>query len=318
MSGLSALDSLYTTWSADYEIKSNFVFSSSFPEIQPTYADFPAELSPILIKALKLKGIENLYSHQRASWDQAARFENLVIQSGTASGKSLCYLLPILNSMIIDPHSRALLLFPTKALAQDQMNKINDLLSELSGVKIIASAYDGDTPTVKRNTIRENTNIVVTNPDMLHLGILPHHTKWMDFLKNLRFIVLDEIHTYRGVFGSHVANVLRRLERISKHYQSQPQFFMTSATIGNADELASRLTGKQVTILSEDGSEHGSRKFMIYNPPLSNPDLGIRKSAIMETVRLSSPILQNQLQTIVFSRTRRYFDLILSSFQNYF
>ncbi len=214
--------------------------------------------------------------------------------------------------------ARALLLFPTKALAQDQLNKIQAILQFIPENKITVASYDGDTPAGHRKAIREKANIIVTNPDMLHLGILPHHTQWIEFFSNLGSIVIDEIHTYRGVFGSHVANVLRRLERITKHYHSQPQFFMTSATIGNAEELAQKLTGQPVTVISEDGAGHGRKNFLIYNPPFSNPDLGIRKSALFEAVRLSSLLLQNNLQTIVFARTRKTVELILSSFQQYF
>lgn len=318
MSDNSALHAILHSWSSDPDIRPNIVFSTTIAETQPAFLDFPGNLSPLLINALKQNGIEKLYSHQRISWDHAGCSENLVIQSGTASGKSLCYLLPILDSMINNSSNRALMLFPTKALAQDQLKKINDLISQIPGHNLMVDSYDGDTPSNKRSIIREKANIIVTNPDMLHLGILPHHTKWMNFLKNLKFIVIDEIHSYRGVFGSHVANVLRRLERITNHYQSQPQFFMTSATIGNSRELASRLTGKDITVLAEDGAGHGNRKFMIYNPPLSDPDLGIRKSAIMETVHIASPLLNNNLQSIIFSRTRRSVEVILTSFHKNF
>ena len=229
---------------------------------------------PKIITALQQTGISQLYSHQRIAWDHSSKSENLVIISGTASGKSLCYYLPILDAMLKDPASRALLLFPTKALAQDQLHKIEALLQLIPSHQIKVASYDGDTSTTHRRNIRENANIIISNPDMLHLGILPHHTQWNDFFANLRYIVIDEIHTYRGVFGSHVANVLRRLERVTNHYHSRPQFIMTSATIGNAEELAQKLTGLPVTVISEDGAGHGCKNFLIYNPPLSNPDLG--------------------------------------------
>lgn len=318
MSELSPLSSALHSWSLDREIQPNFVFSTSIAEVPPSFSDFPSDISPTLSEALKRSGISRLYSHQYSSWSHSRHLENLVILSGTASGKSLCYYLPILNSMINDSSARAILLFPTKALAQDQLNKIQAILRLIPEAKITVSAYDGDTPAGQRKAIREKTNIIVTNPDMLHLGILPHHTQWNEFFSNLRYVVIDEIHTYRGVFGSHVANVLRRLERVTTHYHAQPQYFMTSATIGNAEELAQKLIGMPVNVISEDGAGHGRKNFLIYNPPFSNSDLGIRKSALFEAQRLSSSLLQNNLQTIIFARTRKTVELILSSFQQYF
>ncbi len=244
--------------------------------------------------------------------------ENIVVTSSTASGKSLCYFLPILDKTLKEPNTRSLLLFPTKALAQDQLSKLEAMLNLIPNHQIKTAAYDGDTPANQRKIIRESANIIITNPDMLHLGILPHHTRWFDFFSNLNFTVLDEIHTYRGVFGSHVANVLRRLERVTNNYKSRPLYFMTSATIGNAKELAEKLIGQRVTLLSEDGAGQGSKKFFIYNPPLSNPELGIRKSALFEAVRINDSILKNDLQSIIFARTRKTVELILSSLQKYY
>lgn len=318
MSDLSPLYSVLHSWSLDNEIQPNFIFSTRIEGSPPCFNEFPENLSPILIDALQRSGITRLYSHQYLSWNHARLSENLVIVSGTASGKSLCYYLPILDAMLRNPSARALMLFPTKALAQDQLNKIQSILQLIPNNSIVVASYDGDTPAGHRKSIRERANIVVTNPDMLHLGILHHHTQWDKFFSNLGYIVIDEIHTYRGVFGSHVANVLRRLERVTGHYHSRPQYFMTSATIGNATELAQKLIGQSVTVISEDGAGHGSKNFFIYNPPFSNPDLGIRKSALFEAVRLGSALLQNNLQTIVFARTRKTVELILASFQEYF
>jgi DEAD/DEAH box helicase domain-containing protein len=318
MSGLSPLNNVLHSWAADHEIQPNFVFSTTIAEIPPIFADFPFDLSLKIITALRQSGITQLYSHQRIAWDHSSNSENLVIISGTASGKSLCYYLPILDAMLNDPASRALLLFPTKALAQDQLHKIEALLQLIPSHQIKVASYDGDTSTTHRRNIRENANIIISNPDMLHLGILPHHTQWNDFFANLRYIVIDEIHTYRGVFGSHVANVLRRLDRVTNHYHSHPQYFMTSASIGNAEELAQKLTSLPVSVISEDGAGHGRKNFLIYNPPLSNPDLGIRKSALFEAMHLGSSLLQNNLQTIIFARTRKTVELILTSFQQYF
>jgi DEAD/DEAH box helicase domain-containing protein len=318
MSELSYLNEVYKSWSADREIQPNFIFSTNLESVSPSFADFPTSISPKLVDAFELSGVNKLYSHQKQAWDHSQKTENLVITSGTASGKSLCYYLPILDKTLKDPNVRSLLLFPTKALAQDQLNKLSDLLKLLPDHQIKVAAYDGDTPSNQRKSIRESANIIVSNPDMLHLGILPHHTRWFEFFSNLHYVVLDEIHTYRGVFGSHVANVIRRLERVTSNYGSDPQFMMTSATIGNAQDLAEKLIGQNVTLLAEDGAGRGNKRFFIYNPPFSNADLGIRKSALFETIRISEPLIKNDLQSIIFARTRRTVELLLASLHQYF
>ena len=318
MSGLSALDSVLNIWKADVDIQPNFVFSTSIPEVAPAFAGFPPNLSPALTQALAGFGITQLYSHQRAAWELSSTGSNIVITSGTASGKSLCYYLPILDRLLNHPEDKALLLFPTKALAQDQLNKIEAILQLIPAHQIRVATYDGDTSVLHRKSIKENANILITNPDMLHLGMLPHHTQWAAFFGNLRFVVLDEIHTYRGVFGSHVANVLRRLDRVAANYYAHPNYIMTSATIGNAADLAATLINQDVEVINTDGAGHGRKLFYIYNPPITNPELGIRKSALFEAMHLSSVLLRNKLQSIIFGRTRRTVELILASFQQYF
>ena len=211
----------------------------------------------------------------------------------TASGKTLCYNLPVLNAVLENPDTRALYLFPTKALAQDQLAELHDLATRLED-RFGVFTYDGDTPQDARKAIRERGHIVLTNPDMLHTGILPHHTKWMRLFENLRYIVLDELHTYRGVFGSHLANVLRRLRRVAQFYGSDPQFICCSATIANPGELASQLIEREVEVVEENGAPSGEKLFVFYNPPMVNRNLGIRRSYINEATRVARELLARQ------------------------
>jgi DEAD/DEAH box helicase domain-containing protein len=244
--------------------------------------------------------------------------KNLAVVTGTASGKTLCYNLPILNTVMRDPQARALYIFPTKALAQDQQEGLAVFVGSATreqgkpDKEIKIAVYDGDTPSTARSIIRTQGRIIITNPDMLHTGILPHHTLWANFLRNLRYVVIDEMHTYRGVFGSHVANLIRRLKRVAAFYGSQPQFILTSATIANPEELGERLTECPLEIIRDDGSPHGPRHFVIYNPPLVDRNLGIRRSSLLEAVRLGSDLTANHLQTILFGRARRTVELILN------
>ncbi|MCB1867762.1 MAG: DEAD/DEAH box helicase [Gammaproteobacteria bacterium] len=262
----------------------------------------PVELDPRLHQALKLKGIEQLYSHQRQAWESAARGEHLVIVTPTASGKTLCYNLPVLDA-VLQRRAKALYLFPTKALSQDQVAEISDLnrLAEL-GVRVFT--FDGDTPGDARKAVRTRGDIVVTNPDMLHQGILPHHTKWAQFFEGLRFVVIDEMHSYRGVFGSHMANLLRRLRRICRFYGVAPQFILCSATIANPGELASQLIGDTVTTLAESGAPQGEKRLLLWNPPVVNADLGIRASARSQTLTVARQAMRMGLRCIIFARSR--------------
>ena len=275
------------------------------------HADWPQDLAPPLIAALRARGIEHLYSHQAAAVAQALAGRSVVVPTPTASGKTLCYNLPVFDALLRDPEARALYLFPTKALSQDQMHEAHALAGEL-GAPIKVHTFDGDTPETARRAIRSSGHIVITNPDMLHQGILPHHTLWVKLFENLRYVVIDEVHQYRGVFGSHVANVLRRLLRVAAFYGSQPQFVCCSATIANPGELASQLTGRDLVEVAENGAPRGEKHFIFYNPPVVNPELGIRRSAVKETRGLAERFLATGVQMIVFARSRIRVELLLT------
>lgn len=274
-----------------------------FPAQAAQYRDFPPGAAPRLREAYESRGVTRLYSHQREAWDRARAGEQVAVVTPTASGKTLCYNAPILDRILAEPDARALYLFPTKALSQDQKQELLEL-TEAADAGIGVEAYDGDTPGDRRRTIRARANIVITNPDMLHAGILPHHTKWAKLFENLRFVVLDEMHTYRGVFGSHLANLLRRLGRVCRHYGADPQFLMSSATIANPKELGERLVERPVSLVTESGAPRAERFFLFYNPPVVNAQLGIRRSALAEARRIARGFLEKRLQTVVFARSR--------------
>src|SRR5690348_16397556 len=284
------------------------------PARDAQFRPMPGWVRPELAAAYRAKGIEQLYSHQAASAELAHAGKNFVVVTPTASGKTLCYNLPILNAVLENRDTRALYLFPTKALAQDQLTELHDLATRLDD-SFGVFTYDGDTPADARKAIRERGHVVLSNPDMLHTGILPHHTKWTRLFENLRYIVLDELHTYRGVFGSHLANVLRRLKRIAKFYGSNPQFVCCSATIANPGELASQLIEKDVEVVEENGAPAGEKLFVFYNPPMVNRNLGIRRSYINEATRVAKEILGRKLQTIVFANSRLHTEVILTYLQ---
>ena len=284
------------------------------PAREPKFRPIPGWVTSALAEAYRAKGIQELYSHQAATAGLVRDGKNVVVVTPTASGKTLCYNLPVLNAVLENADTRALYLFSTKALAQDQLAELLDLAKRLDD-NFGVFTYDGDTPSDARKAIRERGHIVLTNPDMLHSGILPHHTKWMRLFENLRYIVLDELHTYRGVFGSHLANVLRRLRRIAKFYGSDPQFVCCSATIANPGELASQLIGKEVEVVEENGAPAGEKIFIFYNPPMVNRNLGIRRSYINEATRVAKEILGRELQTIVFANSRLHTEVILTYLQ---
>jgi len=284
------------------------------PQRPGKYEDFPEYLNPKLVAALKKKGIYRLYSHQRKALDEVMAGNNITVVTPTASGKSLCYNLPVLNTLLSDKDARAIYLFPTKALSQDQVAELMELIDEMD-VNIKTFTYDGDTPVNARVAIRKDGHIVVTNPDMLHTGILPHHTKWMKLFTNLKYIVIDEVHVYRGIFGSHTANVLRRLRRICNFYGSDPIFICCSATIANPGELSEKLTGKHSVLIDENGAPSGERNIIFYNPPVVNRQLGIRRSSLLETRTIASNFLKNRIQTIAFSRSRLAVEVLLTYLQ---
>ena len=267
------------------------------------YADFPEEIDERIQKVLNERGVSRLYSHQRQAVDAALRGEDIVVVTPTASGKTMCYNLPVLNEIIKNPQARALYLFPTKALSADQAAELYELIDKV-GADVKCYTYDGDTPASARSAIRQAGHVVVTNPDMLHSGILPHHTKWVKLFENLKYIVIDEIHAYRGVFGGNLANVLRRLLRICAFYGSHPQFICCSATIRNPAELTRLVIGREPTLIDDNGAPCGKRHVVFYNPPVVNKQLGIRKGSIGETRRIAEGFLKNDIQSIVFARSR--------------
>jgi len=285
-----------------------------YPARAAQWAEFPAWVHQDLRAAYAAKGIRQLYTHQAAAAEAVHAGKNVVVVTPTASGKTLCYNLPVLDAILSDSDARALYLFPTKALAQDQLAELYDLNQRLEN-RFGVFTYDGDTPSDARKAIREKSHIVLTNPDMLHTGILPHHTRWTRLFENLRYIVIDELHTYRGVFGSHLCNVLRRLRRIAQFYGRTPQIICCSATIANPGELASRLIEDEVEVLSENGAPSAEKTFVFYNPPVVNRALGIRRSYINEASRVSQEFLKHDLQTMVFSNSRLHTEIILTYLQ---
>ena len=281
---------------------------------EPKTKPMPSSVDERIKAALQKRGIGELYSHQYTAYETLQKGENIVAVTPTASGKTLCYNLPVLQSVAEDDSNRALYIFPTKALAQDQKSELNEIIEEM-GIDIKSYTYDGDTSPSIRQVVRKAGHIVITNPDMLHSAILPHHTKWVSLFENLKFVVIDELHTYRGVFGSHVANVIRRLRRICKFYGSNPQFICTSATIANPKELAEQLTGAPMRLIDDNGAPSGRKHFVFYNPPIVNQPLNIRKSATVEVNHLAKEFLKNKIQTIVFARSRVRVEIILSHLQ---
>lgn len=307
----SPLNSVIQSLSVDPLCNSNIVYLRQ-TEPRPSHlVNLPDDIHPALANHLRQTGIHFLYSHQAQAFSLYKHHKNFVISTGTSSGKSLCYQLPILNSLCSETGSTALLLFPTKALTNDQLNGLHSLIpSEMSGL-VRAAIYDGDTPQKDRAAIRNTANVLLTNPDMLHIGILPHHPSWARFFENLKIVVIDEIHIYRGIFGSHVANLMRRLQRIARFYNSDPVFVLTSATIHNPAQLASKLIEQDVAIIDEDGSPQGQKYFMIYNPPLINEELGVREGLLSTSGKLISILYQKNIQMLVFCRTRRFVELLL-------
>ena len=284
------------------------------PAREAQFRAMPAWVRPELAAAYHAKGIEKLYTHQAAAAELAHAGKNFVVVTPTASGKTLCYNLPVLNAVLENADTRALYLFPTKALAQDQLAELHDLAKRLDDCFGVFT-YDGDTPSDARRAIRERGHVILTNPDMLHTGILPHHTKWTRVFENLRYIVLDELHTSRGVFGSHLANVLRRLARITEFYGSKPQFICCSATIANPGELATQLIAEPVQVVEENGAPAAEKLFVFYNPPMLNRNLGIRRGYLNETTRVAKELLARKLQTIVFANSRLHTEVLLTYLQ---
>jgi DEAD/DEAH box helicase domain-containing protein len=281
------------------------------PPREGSYDDLPADLHPILKETLASRGVERLYSHQAESYRTVRAGKNAVVVTPTASGKTLCYNLPVLQTILEQPETRALYLFPTKALSQDQQSELND--SILYGdLPVKVATYDGDTPASVRASARTTGQVIISNPDMLHSGVLPNHPKWITFLKNLKFVVVDELHSYRGVFGSHVTNVIRRLKRIARFYGTDPVFICSSATIGNPAELAEQILGDEVSLIDRNGAPSGEKHLVLYNPPMVDQVQGIRRGVVNEAQKIALRLLRANVKTIVFAKSRVRTELIAS------
>jgi DEAD/DEAH box helicase domain-containing protein len=285
------------------------------PAREGEYAEMPAAVPAVLREVLAQRGIERLYVHQAESFEALEQGKNVVVVTPTASGKTMCYNLPVLCRLMADPEARALYVFPTKALAEDQLHEFHSTVEAL-GSPIRTFTYDGDTPQDARKQIRERAGVVLTNPDMLHAGILPHHTKWAKLFENLRYVIIDELHSYRGVYGSHCANVLRRLKRLCAFHGSHPQFICCSATIANPKALAERLTGEEFHLVERNGAPAGEKYFVFYNPPVVNRQLGIRRGYLNETRRIASELVARGQQTLVFANSRLATEVLLTYLKN--
>jgi DEAD/DEAH box helicase domain-containing protein len=308
-SGLSGAIERFEQWMADPDSPVRAVRRQAAKPGE--FAEFPETLALSLRKALATRGIDRLYTHQAEAFSHAAAGRNVAIVTPTASGKTLCYNLPVLNGLLADTNARAMYLFPTKALAGDQLVEFQKAVDAM-GSDLRAFTYDGDTPQDARRAIRERANVVFTNPDMLHSGVLPHHTKWAKAFENLRYVVIDELHYYRGVYGSHLANLLRRLKRVCEFYGSSPQFICCSATIANPKELAEALTGLSFELVERNGAPSGDKYVVFYNPPVVNRALGIRRSYLNETRRMAKELLDRGQQTLVFANSRLATEILLT------
>jgi DEAD/DEAH box helicase domain-containing protein len=307
--GLSAV---VDHWQRDLAVWRNVVLHERLPSEPAREGPLPGALAPQVSTALASRGIQRLYRHQLEAFELSLAGRDTVIATPTASGKSLCYNLPVLHALASDPQhaARALYLFPTKALARDQEVQLRALLRD-AGIEQGAITYDGDTPGDARRAARDRSALILTNPDMLHTGILSHHAAWARLFANLRYVVVDELHSYRGVFGSHLANVLRRLVRVARFHGGDPKFVFTSATIGNPAEHASRMLGRPVSLVDQSGAPRGPRRVMVYNPPVVNAELGIRASYLKTTVRLTSDLIKYGVSTLVFGQSRNNVEVML-------
>lgn len=306
----TGLGAVVDGWRADTALGRAFALDEVVPGRQARFSPLPEALHPGLRAALEQRGLRQLYSHQAASFALASSGSDVVVATPTASGKSLCYHLPVLNRLAQAPEARALYLFPTKALSRDQEESLRGLMTE-AGLASGAVTYDGDTPGDVRRLARERSGIVITNPDMLHAGILPHHASWARLFAGLSYVVIDELHAYRGIFGSHLANVLRRLERVARFHGATPRFIFASATIGNPGQHASAMLGRPVQLVDECGAPSGSRRVMVYQPPVVDPVLGIRQSYVKATARLAADLVRAGVSTLVFGQSRNTVEVLL-------
>lgn len=306
---MNSIDTLIEELKTDSGFFDHVTRLHTIPEKEASYEDLPDDVSGELKSVLERRGISRLYSHQRRAYDLVRSGKHAVLVTPTASGKTLGYNLPIVQSLLEQPEMRALYLFPTKALSQDQQSALNEIVFG-GELPLKVSTYDGDTPGSLRVAARESGRIVISNPDMLHSGILPNHPKWIKFLSNLRYVVLDEMHTYRGIFGSHMTNLIRRLKRIARFYGTEPQFVCCSATIGNPHDLAEGIIEEPVELIDENGAPAGKKHIFFYNPPLVDPVQGIRRGVVLESKRIASRLIKRGVQTIVFAKSRIRSELI--------
>jgi DEAD/DEAH box helicase domain-containing protein len=304
------LAALLDEWRDDASLRRCFTLDQTIDARLESAGPIPESLTPHVRSALAARGLTSLYSHQLESLAHAAKGKHFVVSTPTASGKSLCYNVPVLDRLAREPDARALYLFPTKALSRDQESALRSLMKD-AGLAHGAITYDGDTPGDARRAARERSGILLTNPDMLHAGILPHHAGWARFFSQLRYVVVDELHTYRGVFGSHLSNVLRRLMRIARFHGSTPTFVFASATIGNPKEHASKMLGEDVALVGESGAPAGPRNVLVYEPPVVNAELGIRASYVKSAVRLAGDLIRAEVPTIVFGQSRNQIEVML-------
>ncbi len=291
---------------ADLLAAQEAVYVAREPAREGRLVPLPTDLHPALVEALRRQGIDSLYEHQAETWTAASGGGHVIVTTGTASGKTLAFNVPVLDALLRDPRSRVIYLYPTKALAQDQARS----LSALGLPHVRLGIYDGDTPPARRSQVRRFANAILSNPDMLHVGILPHHDRWADVLHALRYVVVDEAHVYRGVFGSHVANILRRLRRLARAYGAEPQFLLASATIANPGELAAALTGVEARVVSDDAAPRAERTIVVWNPPLVDEELGTRASPLGEAARLVAELVSRGLRTLCFAKSRKAAELI--------
>jgi DEAD/DEAH box helicase domain-containing protein len=316
----TGLDAVLEDWNTRAEVRGCFTADRTLPASDAEFAPFPADLDPRLIAALRRRGIDQLYRHQREAVDRARAGEDVVIATPTASGKSLCFHLPVLDGIARDPSATAIYLYPTKALSRDQEQSMLGLISEAQ-LPIAAAVYDGDTPGDARRNVRQRGQIVMTNPDMLHAGIMPGHASWARLFQSLRYVIVDELHTYRGVFGSHVSWVLARLRRIARFHGSNPTFIGATATIGNPAEHTSKLVGidaASVALIEHSTAPRGQRRVVVYNPPVVNAELGIRASYIKSAVRLTTDLIKARVPTIVFGQSRNTVEIMLKYLRDHF
>ena len=300
----------------DWHGRDQIVHVEDLPHRKARYGRLSNAVHPQVQSALRERGIEKLYLHQTRAISKVRGNHNVVVVTGTASGKTLCYKIPILEKICNNPQAKALLIYPTKALAQDQLRGFQGLLQANPNLKFEAGTYDGDTPTDQRRKLRDKSNCILTNPDMLHCAILPNHDRWASFFSNLQYVVVDEIHIYRGIFGSHFSNVIRRLNRVCRRYGSKPTFVCCSATIANPKELAERIIHQPCELVDEDGSPSGPKRFVMWNPPFVDQEKTSRRSANSEATRIMSSLVEERIQTITFSRTRLSSELIFKYLQD--